>query len=220
MGKVAEAAACWRQAPDEAARQRAREGLAAAIRERVARRIAPFRVLGAAQGDVIQEATLKVLHLIEQGEAREGTEDGFAAACAFTMAGDWLRRNPPGQIVSFDPDDREGPSADATAETVEQVMIASHEDKRDRALGDAALRLIEHAPANYRWALTAVYVEGESIDDLVRKELHKRSRSGEAQDPPDEVDFKRARQSVDQWLCRGRAWLRANLVRHDDGEVS
>lgn len=90
-------------------------------------------------------------------------------------------------------------------------MMADHQEAAIIANRVERLRaLIASAPATHAEVLYEVHVKGTLIDVLARRELDKRLASG-AERVRDAAALKRARQVVDQRLCRARAWIRVRL---------
>jgi DNA-directed RNA polymerase specialized sigma24 family protein len=144
---------------------------------------------------------------IEAGTVQPGHEDAFVRQCARNRAIDHHR---------------EQSGIRARYEVLEEAeLLADHRDperlmaeRQEAALLAAKVQhlrtLIATAPSAYANVLLEVHVKGALIEVLAARELATRLERGDER-VNDAASLKRARATVDQRLCRARAWLREQL---------
>lgn len=212
-----------RAASGEAAWRSARDSLAGALRGEAVRVLACEGVPAQARDDLAQAVAVAVLERIVGGAVTAGSEDGYVATAAKNRARDWHRERSgvyekEGMV---DEDALAAPDGDPLS-----VLESAEDDARRRLLEVRVVRLLASAPARYRDALVAVYLEGVPIDALVEIEMRAEWREpsqaslDEARAaPPEEAAFlarRRARARVDKLLQRARDWIRARLADSEE----
>jgi DNA-directed RNA polymerase specialized sigma24 family protein len=214
VGPAATCARALRAATDTAVFLEARDELAGALRDEALRVLFMNGVPAQAREDLAQAVTLTVLARIVDGGVEPGFEDGYLAVAAKNRARDW-HREASGVFEKTETYDEDffasgGPDPHAAMELAE-------EEADTRALAERVAIVLQRAPARYRDALVAVYLQGVPIDTLVDQELHRDAGFSDSStdtrlvtDPV--VLRRRARARVDKLLQRARDWVRARLV--------
>jgi hypothetical protein len=210
MGKVAECLAAWRRAVPGLDQEAAHALLATAVREGVRSRIAGIDAPALDREYLVEEVAERLLKLVIEGKAQLGSEDAFVKRAAFNATIDSLRRSRV-ERNAIAQAGREAPST--AAEDPESELIERETQRHTEELGARAVALIGEAPPAYGRTLRAVYLEGRDIGDLVQEEVRRRVQAGQARNPPDAGDIRKARATVDQWLTRSRAWLCSQLAQ-------
>jgi DNA-directed RNA polymerase specialized sigma24 family protein len=186
----------------------ARDELAGALRAEALRILAMNGVAQQARDDLAQAVTVTVLERIIDGAVAPGFEDGYVAVAAKNRARDWHREE------SGVYDKRAMIDEDAIPSTTPDPYAAlesAENEERMRALAKRVHNVLEIAPARYREALVAVYLDGVPIDTLVEQELVR-----EWPWPDDDARARaRARARVDKLLQRARDWVRARILLHE-----
>jgi hypothetical protein len=166
--------------------------------------------------DLAQAVTLTVLARIVDGGVEPGFEDGYLAVAAKNRARDW-HREASGvyeKTETYDEDFFASSAPDPHA-----AMEIAEEEADTRALAERVAVVLQRAPARYRDALVAVYLNGMPIDALVEQELDREADARLSESSTDTrmvadpiVMRRRARARVDKLLQRARDWVRARLV--------
>jgi hypothetical protein len=162
-----------------------------------------------AREDLAQGVTLAVLGCIVEGRVEPGFEDGYLAVAAKNRARDW-HREASGvyeKTEAYEEDALAAPDPDPYA-----VLELAEDQEDQRALADRVVLVLQRAPARYREALVAVYLEGASIDSLVDEELLRGWPSSTDDESDPILMRRRARARVDKLLQRARDWVRARVV--------
>jgi DNA-directed RNA polymerase specialized sigma24 family protein len=214
------AAACARElreaAPGDVSRQ-ARDRLAGALRDEALRVLVMNGVPASARDDLAQSVTLTVLGRIVEGVVEPGFEDGYLAVAAKNRARDWHRESSGvyEKTESYEEDLLAAPGPDPYA-----VLELAENESDARRVAERVAVVLDRAPARYRKALVAVYLEGVPIDRLVERELADESGGGGSTSEQSERGVanavarrRRARARVDKLLQRARDWVRARVVR-------
>lgn len=194
-----------RAAPDADAFEGARDELAGALRDEALRVLSMNGVPPQARDDLAQAVTLTVLDRIVDGGVAPGFEDGYVAVAAKNRARDWHREESGVYDKRAMIDEEAIPS---TTPDPHAVLEQHENDERMRLLAHRVSGLLDIAPARYREALVAVYLEGVPIDVLVERELARER-------PWPDGDLRartRARARVDKLLQRARDWVRARII--------
>jgi hypothetical protein len=92
------------------------------------------------------------------------------------------------------------------------VLELAEEEEDKRALSERVASVLDRAPARYRDALVAVYLEGVPIDSLVDQELFRQWPWAADEDRDPVAMRRRARARIDKLLQRARDWVRARVV--------
>lgn len=215
LGPAALSARALRSAGDDASWAGARDALAGALRSEALRVLGIHGVPAQSQEDLAQGVAVTVLDRIVRGLVEPGFEDGYLVVAAKNRARDFHREQSGVYEKTTSVDDAglvaEGADPHAALERAEAGI-------RRRALVEAVSRVLDSAPARYRAALVAVYIDGVPIDALVDDELQRglgEMHVGPANEVgPDEAALarRRARARVDKLLQRARDWVRARVV--------
>lgn len=210
VGRAASRARALRAASGASAKAHARDELACVLRDEAVRVLALNGVSAQAREDLAQAVTLSVLERIVDGVVEPGFEDGYLAVAAKNRARDWHRGSSGvyEKTESYDEDLFASPDLDPCA------ALERAEDANDaRALAERVALVLADAPARYRDALVAVYIEGVPIDALVDEELFRGWPAASDHDEDDPIAARRrARARVDKLLQRARDWVRARIV--------
>lgn len=218
IGPAASAARALRNAGDDVAWAYARDTLAGALRGEALRVLGIHGVPTQAREDLAQAVTLTVLERIVRGFVEPGYEDGYLVVAAKNRARDWHREQSGvyEKTTGFDDDDLASPGLDPHA-ALESVETA----RASRAMLERVARVLDAAPARYRAALVAVYLDGAPIDSLVDEEVARDLGVGAPAndlDPEEAIAVRRrARARVDKLLQRARDWVRARVVSELEG---
>jgi DNA-directed RNA polymerase specialized sigma24 family protein len=197
---LSEAVRGYREAPDPPVRARAREQVAACVHALALRVLRSQSVPAHEAEDVAQMLTHRLTERLALGDVQQ--PEGFVVRSAINAALDHrraLKRN------------REVPTEDIS-------QHAGQVDARDEADGSVEAderwtqvrALLAEMPVNYRRAIEAIDVQGRSADQLAGDVLRERTLAGTAGADP-AGDRLRARNQVDAWHSRGRAWVRKEL---------
>jgi DNA-directed RNA polymerase specialized sigma24 family protein len=193
----------------EDAYETAKGRLASTLRDEAMRVLVMNGVPAAAREDIAQAVTLAVLGRIVDGSVETGFEDGYLAVAAKNRARDWHRESSGvyEKTESYDEDFLAAAGPDPYA-----VLELREEECDAQRLTDRVSLVLSRAPARYRQALVAVYLEGLPIDMLVEEELL-RDAGDEIEGADAEIARRRrARARVDKLLQRARDWVRARVV--------
>jgi DNA-directed RNA polymerase specialized sigma24 family protein len=213
MGHAAHFARSLRAASSDGDRRHARDALAAALRNEALRVFVVTGVPAQARDDLAQSVTLAVLDRIAEGAVAAGFEDGYVAVAAKNRARDWHREQSGvyEKMGSYDEEALAAPGLDPHA-----ALEGVEDEARLRVISKRVELILTEAPARYREALVAVYLEGEPIDSLVEEELRREQAAGIE---GDSIDVRRrARARIDKLLQRARDWMRARLLTHTNQE--
>ncbi len=207
-----EEAAAYRACTDPAARQRARERIATAVRLQALRGLRQtLRGRGAPipddLEDRVQPLAVKLTAMIVDGQIHRGDEDAYVARAARNAAIDVLRGRGDPRRAEI-PHDAAAVATMAEVDPFARAMQAAESQGRLDAIDEA----LAHAPVAYREVIEHLHLRGASIDLLVERELATR---GEA--PTDPAAHKRAENVVHQRASRARAWLRKALLDAGEG---
>jgi DNA-directed RNA polymerase specialized sigma24 family protein len=209
------AAACaqgLRLAGDDHARRVARDRLARALRSEALRVLGIHGVAPLARDDLAQVVTLTVLDRIVLGGVEPGYEDAYVAVAAKNRARDWHRE----QSGVYEKTERcDDESIVAPGLDPHAALEHAEDAERLRALSRRVAAVLESAPARYRDALVAVYLEGVPIDELVDHELFREwpwPCDVEVAESDAIAARRRARARVDKLLQRARDWVKARLL--------
>lgn len=205
-------ASALREARTDRQRVSIRNALASNVRAVTLRAIRAEGIASDVAEDLAHDLLVRVLGRIEAGAVTPGSEEAYVRRAAANRARDHFRSQRPLQrpllrehldAEAFDEDGLPANDNDA-----ERQLVALEQDIEDAARLDTLAQLLETAPARYRAALYAVYIEGRPIEDLVRLELAERAAS-----ISDRTAYRRARATVDKTLERARTWLRERLLK-------
>ena len=209
LGPAATCARGWRAAADPASSRQERERLAQTLRQEALRVLSWNGVPAQVREDLAQAVTLTVLGRIVDGAVEPGFEDGYLAVAAKNRARDWHRETS-GVYEKTEVYEEESLAALAPEPDPYAVLELLETEADARQLADRVAVVLQRAPARYREALVAVYLEGTPIDALVDRELAAEREDADATDPV--ACRRRARARVDKLLQRARDWVRARVV--------
>ena len=203
LPSLSECATQLRDAPNPFARAALRNRLARAARSCFLQTLQAFRVPDASAEDYAGDLTFDLVCRIERGDVAIGHEDAYVKQCARNRARDHFREQS-GVVSKFDLDR----DVDVLPSDVdpERLLLALEAEEETRQLGQEVRALLDEAPPRYRDQLVAVYLNGTAIEELVQREILRRSLAGEAYDVA--ASHRRARAAVDKVLERARTWVR------------
>lgn len=203
-----EEAAAYRACTDPVTQARARERLAAAVRHRVievlGRTLRGRAIAGASDlDDAAQYLTLRLVDRIVAGEIEYGEEDPYIFRAARNKATDILRGRADPRRVEVPRDTLESSAAqDPFADRLAAGTATATLDRIESALADA--------PPAYRDVLVRLFLEDETRESLVDRELAARG-----EDPNDAAARRLAANVIDQRVARARRWLRLKIGAGD-----
>lgn len=209
LGRAAVCARVLRSASEEQDFRAARDQLACALREEAVRVFVVNGIPAQARDDLAQAVTLSVLGRIVDGHVEPGFEDGYLAVAAKNRARDWHRE---ASGVYEKTETYEEDFLQATGPDPYAVLELAEEESDKRALADRVATVLQRAPARYREALVAVYLDGVPIDSLVDQELFRQWPWSTDEDRDPIAMRRKARARVDKLLQRARDWVRARVV--------
>lgn len=188
-----------------------REALALAIRAFV------FDILkkkcSAVADDLAQEVTLKVLKAFERGTVASEELPKYAVTAACNRHRSYCRNREAKRAQQAEPLD----DTLLVDDTIDIERQYADDDEQHRRLVRLQ-KILPTMPSNYREAIVAHYVEGQSIEALVEQEITVRLAS-KTQDPDDPLlrsaERSKARNTVDQRLSRARSWLAKQLKEEE-----
>jgi DNA-directed RNA polymerase specialized sigma24 family protein len=205
--ELGRAAACARDLRADV--RGARDRLASVLRDEAVRVLLIHGVPAQVREDLAQAVTLSVLGRIVDGAVEPGFEDGYLAVAAKNRARDWYRESS-GVYEKTETYDEEGLAAITQAPDPYAILELAEDQADAQRLAERVTMVLGRAPARYRDALTAVYIDGVPIDMLVEEELARGSPGDSRADPI--ARRRRARARVDKVLQRARDWVRARVV--------
>ncbi len=196
-------------------RESARNTLAACVRAVALNSLARMRLPLEAAEDLAHDVLLELIASIEGGAVADGREAAYVRRAAKHRAIDALRRQRGRAAVPLEVLDEEGEGkgqGSGGVENPEALLLRDEEARRLHEQLAAVRALVAAAPRRVREPLSAVYLEGRAIAELVAAELGPEERSCVASQ-------RRVRARVDKALERARGWLRERVRLADGSSV-
>ncbi|MBK6691802.1 MAG: sigma-70 family RNA polymerase sigma factor [Myxococcales bacterium] len=177
--------------------------------------LARMRLPLEAAEDLAHDVLLELVASIEGGAVADGREAAYVRRAAKHRAIDALRRQRGRAAVPLEVLDEEGEGegqGSGGVENPEALLLRDEEARRLHEQLAAVRALVAAAPRRVREPLSAVYLEGRAIAELVAAELGPEERSCVASQ-------RRVRARVDKALERARGWLRERVRLADASSV-
>jgi RNA polymerase sigma factor (sigma-70 family) len=198
-----EEAAAYRACTDDVARAQARERLAAAVRKRVievlGRTLRGRAIAGQADlDDAAQYVTVRLVDRIAASKIEHGEEDRYVFRAARNKATDMLRGRADPRRFEIPKDQVDSAADDPFGDRLAADTATASLDRIEAALAEA--------PPAYRDVIVRLFLEEETRDSLVDRELVTRGQN------PNDADARRlAANVIDQRVARARKWLRLRI---------